>query len=298
MNIAGVGARSLGDGMLASADAAEGMRDLLAQMPDKRWIRMHGSYRYPVYPGWKKGPQIQEDMHILFVRGGEGSYRMEDGAIIPLKRGSLVCVSNDYPYRASMNPADPLLISGLRFGVYGHDRGARPYTAPKPFYVYAAAEDADRCDEMTGRIHAVHHGEHGGGIDKLPPLLVHQLLYDLYLPLLGKRIAPSKELSGIQKTKQYIESRAGGKLSIESVAARAGMSARYLQKRFKAEFGMSPKSYHLMVQMDYAYKALSEYRLKVAEVAAQLGYSDAYTFSHQFKKHWGLAPSFVKRQAR
>lgn len=298
MDRIGDGTNSYEHGMLASAAAADGLRDMLASMPGKRWIRMHGSYRFPVYEGWKKGPQIQEDMHILFVRGGEGSYLMEDGAILPLRRGSLVCISNGYPYRASLNPADPLLISGLRFGVYGHDQGARPHPAASPYYAYAMVEDADRYDEMTGKIHAVFHGENGIGLDKLPPLLVHQILYDLYLLLLHKKIVPSKDLSGVQKAKQYIEAHAGGKLPIESVADHAGVSVRYLQKQFKAEYGLSPKSYHLMVQMDHAYKALSEYRLKVSEVAAQLGYSDAYTFSHQFKKHWGTAPAFVKRHKR
>jgi len=284
--------------MLAGAAATDGMRDLLAPMPDKRWIRMHGSYRFPVYSEWKKGLQIQEDMHILFVRGGEGSYIMDDGAILPLKRGSLVCISNDYPHRATVNPSDPLLISGLRFGVYGHHQDARPHKAAKPFYIYAMVEDADRYDDLTGKIHAVYHGENesGTGIEKLPALLVHQLLYDLYLLLLHKKIAPGKEWSAVQKAKQYIESRVGSRLSIEMVADHAGVSVRHLQKRFKTELGLSPKSYHLMVQMDYAYKALSDYRLKVAEVAAQLGYSDAYTFSHQFKKHWGVAPVFVKKR--
>ncbi len=282
--------------VVASQSAAAGLKTFVAMMPETHGVRMHGSFRYPVYPGWKKGRQLQEDMHLLYVRGGEGYYQMDDGAELTLKRGSLVLVSNAYPYHAVHRSDDPLLISGLRFGLYRYgEYGERAcYQTPTPFYIGAEVEDVDRYDEMTGKIHALVHGDMTAELKKMAALLTHQLIYELYASLLGGPIEPVKEATEVQRAIRYIEAHAERRLSIAEVAREAGISIRSLQKRFKSEVGLTPKSYQLMVQMDLAYKCLYESGMKVADVAALLGYSDAYTFSHQFKKHWGTSPLHVR----
>jgi|GEM_PF-1593256 len=286
-------ARMLRGEAIASSGASHGLKAIMALMPETCWIRMHGSFRYPVYPGWKEGNQIQEDMHLLYVRGGEGCYIMEDGEVLPLSRGSLVLISNDYPYRAKHRNENPLLISGLRFGLYKHGH-CEAYRANEPFYVCDRVDDAARYDETTGKIHALVHGDEEDNLKKLAPLLVHQMICELYVSLLGKSLAAPKEAGEVQRAKRYIEAHAERKVQIPEVARLVGMSERYLQKRFKAEVGLSPKAYHLMVQMDHAYRLLAE-GTRVAEAATMLGYSDAYAFSHQFKKHWGVAPMEVRK---
>ncbi len=280
-------------GTIASKGAADELKAVMALMPETCWIRMHGSFRYPVYPGWKEGNQIQEDMHLLYVRGGEGCYIMEGGEVLPLGRGSLVLISHDFPYHAAHRSDRPLLISGLRFGFYRHGQSGM-YRGPKPFYICDRVVDAAHYDEMTGKIHALVHGNEEEELRKMAPLLVHHMIYDLYASLLRKTLTPPKEAGEVQLAKRFIEAHPDRKLTIREVASLIGSSERHLQKRFKAEVGLSPKAYHLMVQMDRAYKQLAA-GTRVVEVAAALGYSDAYAFSHQFKKHWGVAPMEVRK---
>ena len=282
---------------IQSEAAAASLKSLLKGLAGELRLIMHGSFRFPVYPEWKKAPQLQDDMHLLYIRGGEGRYIMQDGTTVPLVRGSLVIVSNDVEYRAEHNLLDPPLISGFRFGLYLGKAPGRMYKSA-PFYSFVAAEDCERYDAMASAVHAAFHSDGGEEIKQLAPLLIHQMIYDMYFALTDRSWMPAESSGEVQRAIAYFKTNAGRKMTVAAAAEHAGISMRALEKQFKAEVGMTPNAYKLMVQMDDAYKALSERGTTVAETAAKLGYSDAFAFSRQFKKYWGLPPIAVKQKGR
>ena len=279
--------------MLKSDGAIDNLRYMIGRLSNEYVIRLHGSFRFPVYPGWKSGLQVQEDMHILYVRGGEGRYTMEDGTVIPLRRGSLAFISDRYPYWSSHELDNPLVIHGLRFGLYRRDNERETFRAPSPFYCYVKVPDHRYYDTLTYHIHGLYHGDYEPDIKLTAAVSVQQILNELYLMLLRKNVGSEKSESKVHLAKQYIEERLDEKISIRDVADHVGMSVRYLQKLFKSEVGYSPKEYHLSAQMDKAHRDLEQSGLTVSQVAERLGYSDAFAFSHQFKKHFGFPPLAV-----
>ena len=85
---------------------------------------------------------------------------------------------------------------------------------------------------------------------------------------------------------------------IEELAAKAGMSRRYFEKLFLAEFGVPPHEYILELKMDLGRELLLNERLSVGDVAGRLGYSDVYHFSKIFKQRTLMTPSEYKRASR
>lgn len=76
--------------------------------------------------------------------------------------------------------------------------------------------------------------------------------------------------------------------TVQHACREMGMSYDTFRKKFTRKVGMSPMAYQLQVRMDRARLLLNS--LSVKETAAQLGYSDQYLFSRQFKKAMGVSP--------
>ncbi|KLV09560.1 ADA regulatory protein [Photobacterium aquae] len=83
---------------------------------------------------------------------------------------------------------------------------------------------------------------------------------------------------------------------LPQLAARLGVSERYLRKLFDTEIGMSPKAYSLYRQCLLAKKLLHETRLPVTEIALACGFNSIRRFNDSFRQHFALTPTEVRRQ--
>ena len=86
-------------------------------------------------------------------------------------------------------------------------------------------------------------------------------------------------------------------LCVEGLAEISGMSKRYFEKLFSAEFGMSPRDYIISKKTELAKELLQSEKYSVTDVAISLGYSDIYQFSKMFKLKTGCNPSEYKHQS-
>ena len=86
---------------------------------------------------------------------------------------------------------------------------------------------------------------------------------------------------------------------ISSLAVEFRMSPRRLERAFRETFGLSSFQFLLNVRLDYAYQALLDGELHYKEIAWRLGYRHTTSFSHAFRKKFGIAPSeLVRRHAK
>lgn len=87
--------------------------------------------------------------------------------------------------------------------------------------------------------------------------------------------------------------RSAGSISIEQLAEDTGYTARYIDRCFRNETGLSPKQLAKIVRFQAAVSALNQNQHKersLTEIAADLGYFDQSHFVHDFKAYTGLTP--------
>lgn len=84
--------------------------------------------------------------------------------------------------------------------------------------------------------------------------------------------------------------------TLEELASLAGLSRTGLAQRFRAVMGNTPLAYLRTVRLQRAMRLLSETDRTLEQVAAQVGYRDAFSFSKVFKRVVGIAPKEFRRR--
>lgn len=83
--------------------------------------------------------------------------------------------------------------------------------------------------------------------------------------------------------------------SIQSLSKDLGIGYEKFRKVFKNQMGISPGNYVMQKRMDLAKTLLIEKNRSIKEIAMELGFSDAYAFSKQFKQMVGRSPSEFRK---
>lgn len=80
-------------------------------------------------------------------------------------------------------------------------------------------------------------------------------------------------------------------LLLEDIANEFGMGYENFRKWFRKNTGVSPGQYRIKRRIETARALLLTTRESVSRIAEQLGFPDAFTFSHQFRHETGISPS-------
>ena len=83
--------------------------------------------------------------------------------------------------------------------------------------------------------------------------------------------------------------------SITVMAARLGISDRYLRQLFNKHIGMSPKAYALYQQCLFAKQLLHQTKLPVTQVALASGFTSVRRFNDCFQSQLKLTPTQVRK---
>ncbi len=80
--------------------------------------------------------------------------------------------------------------------------------------------------------------------------------------------------------------------SVEMIAQKMNMSVQTFRRRLMSAAGQSPKAFISAIQMEKAGKMLKgNTQLTITEVAYKCGFDDASSFTHTFRRIFGLTPS-------
>jgi AraC-like DNA-binding protein len=85
-------------------------------------------------------------------------------------------------------------------------------------------------------------------------------------------------------------------MTLNEMAAIAGMSVPYFCSRFKKAFDISPIECLIQHRMHHAAHLLTNKNLSVTQIAAEVGYDDLFHFSKMFKKRFGLSPRELRKR--
>jgi len=84
-------------------------------------------------------------------------------------------------------------------------------------------------------------------------------------------------------------------MTVEGLAEELRVDRRYLRNLFVRYRGVSTKEYLTRYRLSRACELLRHAPLSVGEIAAEVGYPDALTFSRLFKKHIGVSPAKYRK---
>ena len=85
---------------------------------------------------------------------------------------------------------------------------------------------------------------------------------------------------------------------VEELAKLAGLSVPHFFRRFRKATGASPMDWIRRERINQAKRRLSESDARIRDIAVELGYSDPFYFSRDFKKLTGLSPRHYRAQER
>ena len=95
-----------------------------------------------------------------------------------------------------------------------------------------------------------------------------------------------------------IEENPAGELRLADLARSSRVSAGHLARSFRAEFGMSAGDYVRRRRLARAAEMMKERALKLAEIAAAVGFYDQAHFSRAFKACYQLTPAAYRKGLR
>ena len=101
----------------------------------------------------------------------------------------------------------------------------------------------------------------------------------------------SSEPEVVTRAKKYIIENLGEKIVLEKVATHVGVSPYYFCKLFKQSTGMTLTEYVNRRRVEWAKRKLTDPRIRVTEVAYDVGYQSLSQFNRSFSKYVGMSPT-------
>jgi transcriptional regulator GlxA family with amidase domain len=111
-----------------------------------------------------------------------------------------------------------------------------------------------------------------------------------------EQTASDDPLTPVHRAKKYIRDNLKSAFDLGAVAVASGMSVRSLQRKFKAQTGMTPLSFQQKLRIDHAKRLLESSKFSVGQIAIEVGYCDEAAFRKLFRDRTNLTPSDFRRR--
>lgn len=113
------------------------------------------------------------------------------------------------------------------------------------------------------------------------------------VPLAGARLSRHQ----LHETLEYIQEHLAEEIPLRKLAALAGLSPYHFCRVFKHTTGLSPHRYLIQQRVERARQLLLSGSLRIAEVAARVGFCDQSHLTAHFRRHYGVTPRSFRSQA-
>lgn len=100
----------------------------------------------------------------------------------------------------------------------------------------------------------------------------------------------------IQKAKEFIDSSFENDLTVNNIATHSFMSEYHFYRLFKQVQGISPMQYIIKKRLEKAKHLIAQQQMPINEVALHTGFTDVFSFSKMFKKHFQMSPSTLLKK--
>lgn len=104
--------------------------------------------------------------------------------------------------------------------------------------------------------------------------------------------------SDLQPVLAHISSHFHQSLSVTDLAARAGLSVRQFERRFKEQLKTSPREFIIKMRVYAACDLLRRTRRPIVEIGTDLGFYDQSAFTRHFRRIMGITPLHYRKTYR
>ena len=272
------------------------------QFPCERSVGLHVVSQGEVFV---HAPALPEPLHLragdiaLMARGCLHS--VSDSA--SLDRAEPVALAGHWPNaaKALSGPAANRVMSGAY--QFWHTP-IHPFFQEMPAWLVVRSSDAA---QVPGLLHSVQLLEQELTSDALGSESIVNGLLDVIFVLLVRQTLRNQAQDRpcwsqsihdpqVQKAVQALHEDCARQWTLGELATHAGLSRTSLAERFRKTMGNTPLNYLRTVRMQKAMSVLSESERSLEQVAQEVGYQDAFSFSKVFKRTVGVAPRDFRRQ--
>lgn len=113
-----------------------------------------------------------------------------------------------------------------------------------------------------------------------------------------QELASDSERAGYLHAKDYIDRHYSENLTLNVLAGEVHMNPYYFSTFFKKNMGENFKSYLNRVRLEHAVPLLVSTNKKTYEIAVEVGFTDARTFSEAFQKQYKMTPTEYRKRVR
>lgn len=224
----------------------------------------------------------------IFLVIAEGSFSIT----FPALQHTAIVQQNEIAFIPANETFTRTVLSPIRF----HQFAVLP-SIDHPFYrTLRAGRLAIPAEQVAAMVKSMDH------IAVLPDnreLILHSvehILAEQYLYGGDGQANPEHFSEDILRVLRYMNDHLGEKLSIAALADTAHLSHTGLLWKFHRQLGTTPSHYLILLRLRYAKQLLLEEQLRINEIAAQCGYSNAYYFTNAFRQEFGVSPTEFRKR--
>jgi AraC family transcriptional regulator of arabinose operon len=252
---------------------------------------------YPVAQAHKRTRQAGSAQYILlYCVQGSGWYRLSNAEKCTLQTNQWVILPAHVPHKYAADEAIPWTIYWLHFtGARAADLYAYLLeNAPiSPNTILPTDERFQLFESIFAQLTL---SATLAGVVQASARLAHFLL--TLLPAVNQPMRPSAAAVSIAQSIQFMREHLASTFTVAELAIQAGLSVSHYSALFRAQVGRSPIVFFTFLKVQEACQLLTHSKLRIKEVANQLGFSDMYYFSRVFTKLMGLSPRQFRQADR
>ncbi|MBQ2802705.1 MAG: helix-turn-helix transcriptional regulator [Lachnospiraceae bacterium] len=261
-----------------------------------------------------KGTRMNNDDHyhshdfpeVAFVLSGKGRYKIQN-EIYEVREGDLLIINPGIMHQSMKCQKGEKPTTEFFVGFTDIQLGGYPANfVPVPdggHIIHTTGELRQKLFKLCSSMEAENAVCRQGRYFMLKSYLIQLLLLvireqcELVEPKKGYAFESANRKYVVEQLLNFFEDHYNEKISLDQIAENMYLSSFYISKIFKSETGESPIRHLINIRLEKAKELLEGGRGgSIQEVAASVGYEDAYHFSKLFKKRYGISPSQARKK--
>jgi AraC-like DNA-binding protein len=230
---------------------------------------------------------------LIICTAGQGWYEI-DGRRRPLRKNQALLVPQDKPHAYGASQRDPWTIQWVHFT--GED-------APYYLTLLNGGFTLNIHPELTAKIDRLFSEAYeslGSGFSQQSIICAAQIVRHILGSLFfnNKAFSPHRKpgrFRNLENVIRFMKKRLDAKLTINEMAAEAGLSPTHFSRLFSRQAGFPPMEYFIHLKIQRACRFLTLTPMSIKEISSRIGYTDQYYFSRIFHKVMGIPPAAYRR---